>query len=55
MHRPPVYLTTDLLNLILHLAYISHVHLAWQAVILLPFIDEVRLLDAMADCEPELT
>jgi len=28
---------------------------AWQAVILLPFIDEVRLLEAMADCEAELT
>ncbi|MFH4973448.1 hypothetical protein AB6A40_000157 [Gnathostoma spinigerum] len=27
----------------------------WEAVVLIPFIDENRLLTAMADCEPQLT
>lgn len=27
----------------------------WEAVVLIPFIDEIRLIDAMDDCESELT
>lgn len=27
----------------------------WEAVVLIPFIDENRLIDAMDDCDPELT